>query len=307
MLALAVDLGGTKVEGALVDAGGALVPGSRARRATGPDITRDGLAEAITQVVSEALANAGEIVGVGIGSAGPIDVPGGTVRPLNLPRAQDLPIVEIVSRAASAALGRTVPITLALDGLCITLAEHWLGAARHVGSALGMVVSTGVGGGIVSRGVPVRGGTGNAGHIGQLEVAGFAPDDVHGLEATVERIASGPNIVRWAREQGWAGSTGEDLAASYAAGDPVARSAVRRSAFAVGAAIASATALLDIDIVVIGGGFARVSPDYLELVREGRDRFAAYPFMARADIVPAALGADSPLIGAAALVLRADA
>jgi glucokinase len=167
-----------------------------------------------------------------------------------------------------------------------------------------MVVSTGIGGGVVANGAPFSGGTGNAGHIGQIAVAAFAGPDVQGLEATVERVASGPNIVRWARAQGWTGESGEDLAAGYAAGDPIAVAAVRRSAAAVGAAIASATALLDVDLVVIGGGFSRVAPEYIDLVRAARDATAAYPFLARAAIAPAQLGHDSPLIGAAALVLR---
>jgi glucokinase len=166
------------------------------------------------------------------------------------------------------------------------------------------VVSTGIGGGVVVGGVPLSGSTGNAGHIGQIEVAGFTDPGVGGLDATVERVASGPNIVRWAQAQGWRGSTGEDLAAGYADGEAIAVAAVRRSAAAVGAAIASATALLDVDVVVIGGGFSHVAPDYIDLVREARDANAAFAFLARSRVVRAELGGDAPLIGAAALVLR---
>ncbi|MET0590328.1 MAG: ROK family protein [Naasia sp.] len=307
-LALAVDLGGTKIESALVDEAGTLLPGSRSRRPTGADVTLDGLAAAVRAVVTDTLAalpTGARVIGAGIGSAGPIDTAAGRTAPLNMPGAGGFALRDAVAQAATDALGRTIDAELALDGLCITLAEHWIGAARDVASVLGMVVSTGIGGGIVSRGVPVRGGTGNAGHIGQLGVPGFADADVRGLEATVERIASGPNIVRWARERGWQGHDGEGLGRDYAAGDPLARAAVTRSAHAVGSAIASATALVDVDMVVIGGGFSHVSPDYLDLVREGRDRYAAFPFMGRAEIRPAALGGESPLVGAARLVLSA--
>ncbi len=303
---LAIDLGGTTLESALVDDAGALLADSRSRRPTGPSITPEGLTAAVDAVVAETLAAlppGAELAGAGIGSAGPIDTVAGTTAPLNMPSARDFPLRSTVARATAAVLGREVVVELALDGLCITLAEHWIGAARGVDSALGMVVSTGIGGGIVSRGVPLRGGTGNAGHIGQLAVSGFTDVDVRGLEATVERIASGPNIVRWAKEQGWRGDDGEALGRAYAAGDAIAKAAVTRSAHAVGSAIASATALVDVDMVVIGGGFSHVSTDYLDLVREGRDRYAAFPFMARADIRPAALGGEAPLIGAATLVL----
>jgi glucokinase len=303
-VALAVDLGGTKIEASLVGDDGELIPGSRSRAATGPESTTASLTAATRSVVSaavQALPAGAVLAGAGVGSAGPVDTVHGTTAPLNLPGAADFPLVEAVRDA----LDRSdVPVRFALDGQCIALAEAWRGAGRDVACMLGMVVSTGIGGGVVTDGRPLTGSTGNAGHIGQIEVAGFAGPDVGGLEATVERIASGPNIVRWARAQGWTGTTGEELADGYARGDAIAVSAVRRSAAAVGAAIASATALLDVDLVVIGGGFSGVSPDYIDLVRAARDDVAAYPFVARADIVRAQLGADSPLIGAAALVLR---
>ncbi|TQJ30450.1 ROK family protein [Microbacterium sp. SLBN-146] len=304
-VAIAIDLGGTKVEAAVVDGCGAVVEGSRARSETGPRSDHTSLGRAITSVLDHAarhVPRGATVEGVGVGSAGPLDAVRGTVSPLNMPRARTFPIVDVVRATLpdNLAAGR---VELALDGLCIALAEHWLGAGRDNDTMLGMVVSTGIGGGIITRSGPILGGTGNGGHIGQIEVAGFTPAGVHGLDATVERIASGPNIVRWARAQGWTGQTGTDLGASYAAGDLIAVRAVRRSAAAVGAAVASAAALLDIDVVVIGGGFAGVSSDYIDLVREARDSSAAYPFLSRSQIFRARLGRDSPLVGAAKLVL----
>lgn len=305
-LAIAVDLGGTKIDACLVDTDGAIVAGSRARASTGPGIDPDGLRHAISQVLAAALGalpSDAAVIGTGIGSAGPVDTVHGTIAPLNLAAVRGFPLRDAV-RAALPERLRALPVALALDGQCIAIAEHWRGAGAGAEAMLGMVVSTGIGGGIVLGGRAVGGGTGNAGHIGQVEVAGFAAPGVRGLEATVERIASGPNIVRWARARGWAGETGEELAAGYAAGEGLAVEAVRRSAAAVGSAIASATALVDLDLVVIGGGFSHVSPDYIELVRASRDAVAAHPFLARAEIVRASLGGESPLVGAASLVLR---
>lgn len=302
---LAVDLGGTKVEAAIVDSTGTIAPGSRTRAATGPASDAASLRAAVRSVVAGALSATGPttpIAGVGIGSAGPIDTARRTISPLNLPGAAGFPLADAVRDALPAGL-RDTPIRFALDGLCIVMAEHRWGAGRGVDTMLGMVVSTGIGGGVIAGGAPYPSATGNAGHLGQIEVAGFAGPDVRGLEATVERIASGPNIVRWAQGQGWRGATGEDLAAGYATGDKLAVAAVRRSAAAVGSALASASALLDLDLVVIGGGFSHVSEDYIDLVRAARDATAAYPFLARADITRAQLGGDSPLRGAAALAL----
>jgi glucokinase len=97
--------------------------------------------------------------------------------------------------------------------------------------------------------------------------------------------------------QGWEGSTGEELAAS---GDPRARAAIERSARAVGLAIASASALVDLDVVAIGGGFSRSAPDYLDLVRAAAAE--GFGFVRATRIVAAGLGDEAPLIGAAALV-----
>lgn len=299
-LRLAVDLGGTKVEAALVRADGALVPGTRFRAPTGAAADRAALEAAVDEVVRRALGAAGaaDVAGAGIGSAGPVDLAAGSVSPLNLPALAGYPIVAAV---AAHLPGR--PVLLARDGICIALAEHRLGAGRGVDALLGMVVSTGVGGGIVLGGRPLGGATGNAGHIGQVEVAGFTEPGVGSDPSMLEEVASGPGTVAWARARGWRGATGEDLAVGVAACDPVAIAAVSRSATAVGQAITSATALIDVDLVVIGGGFSRVAPDYIDRVRAARDR-TGHHFLRRARIVAAELGDEGPLVGAAALLRR---
>lgn len=300
-IALAVDVGGTKVEAALVDQDAHILAGSRHRAPTGVSSSSSALFEAVRTVVQQsvrALPSGEAITGTGIGSAGPIAVSDGLVSPLNLPAWRAFPLREGISQLLPG-----VPARLALDGLCITLAEHWVGAARDAENVLGMIVSTGIGGGILLHGRPVTGATGNAGHIGQIEVGGFAAEGVLGRGHTLERVASGPNVVAWARAKGWIGSTGEELAASYAAGDAIAVSAVRRAGAAIGRAIASATALLDIDVVVIGGGFAQVSPDLFGFIRESLAEHSEFPFTSRAEVRPTGLGADGPLLGAAALAL----
>ncbi len=301
---LAVDLGGTKIESALVDEQGRLLPGSRLRAPTGGQSDSAALESSAVSVIEQALAAlpAGdEIVGVGIGSAGPITVAEGLVSPLNLPAWRDYPLKALAERIVPG-----VPVVLRMDGECITLAEHWIGSAPGAENLMGMVVSTGIGGGLILGGRAVAGPTGNAGHIGHVEVGGFDDPCLCGGTGCVEAIASGPHTTAWARSQGWAGTTGEDLAASYAAGDPIAISAVRRSATAIGQAIASATALVDLDIVAIGGGFSHVTPDLFDLVRDAIAKRAPFPFVAKVRVVPSALSGEGPLIGAAALIHRAD-
>ena len=97
---------------------------------------------------------------------------------------------------------------------------------------------------------------------------------------------------------------GEDLARDAAAGDAIARAAIERSAKAVGEALADAATLVDLDMVAIGGGFSRVSADYIDLVQQALTASAAHEYSRRTRVVRSGLGDEGPLIGAAALVLR---
>lgn len=298
--ALAIDFGGTKVETALVDEQGSILQGSRHRRATGPTATSAALRAAVDDVAAAALGalpHAHEVIGVGIGSAGPIDGPAGTVSPLNVPAWREHPLRRQVEASVEG-----IPVLIETDGLCIALAEHWVGATQSAATSMGMVVSTGVGGGLVVAGRRFAGPTGNAGHIGHVEVGGFDDPCACGGTGCLEAIASGPNTVAWARRQGWEGHTGEDLAASHAAGDPTARAAVERCGTALGRAIASATALCDLEAVAIGGGFSQVAPELFDHIRAAMRPRAGWKFIEKVRITPSSLSGEGPLIGAAALV-----
>ncbi|KQR22645.1 sugar kinase [Agreia sp. Leaf335] len=300
---LAVDFGGTKVESGLVDETGALLIGSRFRQPTGRDRSSDELRDAVVSVVTSTLQQLPEgtaLLGIGIGAAGPIDRERGRVSPVNLPAWRDFALRDTVA-ATARDLGHDAPVKLRLDGLCITLAEHWVGAGRGADNLMGMIVSTGVGGGVVSGGAVVDGFSGNAGHIGQLEVPGFTDVDA---PCTLEEIASGPHTVAWAQARGFEGETGEDLAAAYAEKDRIAVAAVTRSGTAIGRAIASVSTLLDLEVVVIGGGFSLVTPDLFDIIRTAIDRYSRFDYARRVEVRPTGLDTDGPLIGAAALVYR---
>lgn len=303
-VALGLDLGGTKVESALVDSSGAVIAASRFRAPTGSTATSAGLEAAVKTVIAASLAaipDDAELIGVGVGSAGPISVGNGLVSPLNLAVWRDYPFRQLVVD-----LVPDVPVVLRMDGQCITLAEHWVGAGVGVDNLMGMIVSTGIGGGLILRGMTVSGPTGNAGHIGHVEVGGFDDPCLCGGTGCVEGIASGPRTVAWARRQGWTGSTGEELSAAYAAGDEIARAAVARSGRAIGQAIASATALVDLEVVAIGGGFSRVTPDLFDYIRAAIAERVQFGFVTKVRVVPSALSDEGPLIGAAALIHRSE-
>ncbi|MCW4386719.1 ROK family protein [Salinibacterium sp. SYSU T00001] len=301
-LALAVDFGGTKVEAALIDEDGRMLAGSRHRQATGARAEASVLESAVEHVTAGALAAlppTANLAGVGIGSAGPIDRDAGRVSPLNVPAWRGHPLREQLEAAVPG-----VPVRLEIDGLCIALAENWTGATRGCGTSMGMIVSTGVGGGLIVDGRPVHGTTGNAGHIGHVEVAGFEDPCACGGIGCLEAIASGPKTVAWARRQGWSGDTGEDLAAAHASGNEVAQAAVARSGTALGRAIASATALCDLEAVAIGGGFSRVAPELFDHIRAAIRERTSWEFVRKVRVLPSGLSDEGPLVGAAALIHR---
>lgn len=295
------------MEAALIGADGTLVEGTRFRRPTGRDATVESLEAAVRSVAESAAASLPEgasIVGVGIGCAGPIERTSGCVSPLNVPAWRDYPLRDFVGGVVRPVAG-DIPVRLEMDGVAITLAEHWVGAAQGVDNVMGMVISTGIGGGLISGGRVLTGAGGNAGHIGHVEVAGIVGEDTFGNRSSLEAIASGPHTVAWARGEGFAGTTGEDLAAAYAAGDATAHAAIRRTGTAVGQAICSAAALLDLELVAIGGGFSQSTPDLFDVIREtiAHHHFA---FVREVRVVPSALSGEGPLIGAGALVHRAE-
>lgn len=303
-VALAVDLGGTKVEAALVDSTGSVLADTRFRSVTGAEQDSAGLAATVAGVVtaaSSSLPADARLIGAGIGSAGPIEEATGRVSPLNLPAWRGYPLRDQV-----AALLDGVPVTLRMDGICIALAEHWVGAGRGYDNVMGMIVSTGIGGGLILNGNTVSGPSGNAGHIGHVEVAGFSDPCPCGGIGCVEAVASGPHTVAWARAQGWIGNTGEELGESYRAGDPIAVAAIERSGRAIGQAIASATSLVDLELVAIGGGFSHVTPDLFDHIRAAVATRRQFGFVTKVKVVPSGLSSDGPLIGAAALVHRAE-
>ena len=303
---LAVDVGGTKIAVALVDASGRAYRIQRAATPQGPRADAETVWSVVDALISALLAqNDAQLVGVGVGCGGPMDWPAGRVSPLNLPGWRDFPLRARVNERFPG-----LPVRVHNDAVCLAVAEHWRGAGRGRDNVLGMVVSTGVGGGLILGGRLLDGADGNAGHIGHVIVDPQGPPCSCGGFGCLEAVASGPACVAWARAQGWrpSGPTGEgatasDLADDARRGHPVAAAAMNRAGAALGVAIASATQLLNLEVVAIGGGVSQAGPLIFNPLQESLRRHARLSFAADVAVVPAALGQDGGLVGAAALVL----
>jgi glucokinase len=298
VLTLALDVGGTKIAVGLVDPAGVCV-----HTTTCPTPNHED-AEHVWGVVGQMIVDTVESAGgairaVGIGCAGPIDSIAGTVSPVNIATWRGFPLRDRVIAAVP-----DVPVLLAGDAICMAVGEHWRGAGRGVDFMLGMVVSTGVGGGLVLNGMPYQGRTGNAGHVGHVVVEPDGQPCHCGGRGCVETVAAGPWMTRWALANGWVGPPSADAAAladAAAAGDAVAVQAFHRGATALAAMIASVGAVCDLDRVVIGGGVAKSGRTLFDPLNAALATYTGLSFIRDLRVVPAALGGDAGLIGAAAL------
>lgn len=306
-LTVAIDIGGTKVAGALVHPDGTMTATTRRPTPRGADADAETVMAAVTGVIADLSASPlwSSAVRCGIGSAGPVDSSRGTVSPVNIGAWREFPVHDRIM-AELAARGADVPAVLAGDGVAMTAAEHWLGAARGHANALCMVVSTGVGGGLILNNQLHAGPTGNAGHIGHISVAFDGEPCVCGGRGCVESIASGTAIAAWARARGWTpaepggDATAAGVAAAAQAGDPVALAAFDRAGRALAAAIAATATLVETDIAVIGGGVASAGDTLLAPIRRHLADYATLSFVRDVEVVPASLGTHAGLIGAAA-------
>ncbi len=298
MLTLCLDIGGTKIAAGLADPDGALVYTDV--RPTPPGASAEQVWDVVAALIADVLGRPGGAVGaVGIATAGPIDLHSGTVSPINIAGWHGFPLRERVAAAVP-----DVPVRLGGDGVCMALGEHWRGAGRGARFMLGMVVSTGVGGGLVLNGVPYAGRTGNAGHVGHVVVEHDGERCSCGGRGCVETVAAGPWLVRWARANGWSappGAGARELAAAAEGGDQVAVRAFTRGADALGAMIASVAAVCDLDVVVIGGGVAKSGRVLWDPLRSAVAEHARLVYLAGLRVLPAELGDVAGLVGAARL------
>jgi glucokinase len=307
--ALAVDIGGTKLAAGLVEPAGRVLTWSQVPTPTGLDAeqlwrTLDAL---ITGVLESADITPAELAGCGCGCGGPMEWPSGVVSPLNIPGWRAFPLRARLTER----LGGDIPVRVHNDAIALVAGEHWRGAGRGRDNVLGMVVSTGVGGGLVLDGRLVEGASGNAGHIGHIVVdPETGPVCGCGGRGCAEAIARGPALVAWAQSQGWrpdhSDATAKELAGDGALGHPVGLAAMQRAGRALGIAIASAAALCDLEVVSVGGGLSQAGPLLFDPLDEALRAHAKLGFTRQVSVVPAALGQSAGLVGAAALIFAAD-
>lgn len=278
---LAVDIGGTKIAAGCVDDQGRLI--SRASVPTPHTDDPEAVWTAVLEVLAEVRTGTERACGVGCG--GPMSAGGETVSPLNISAWVDFPLRARLIRE----LGLSTHIDN--DAKALALGEGWCGAARGVANYLAMVVSTGVGGGLVLDGRLLGGAEGNAGHVGHLIVEPEGRGCACGARGCLEAEVSGTAI---------AARTGR----APAEADHDER---ERTGRLVGRAVASVANLLDLRLAVVAGSVALgFGEAFFGAAQAELDRSARLAFSVGARIRPSLLGDAGPLVGAAAVAYRGE-
>lgn len=301
---IGIDLGGTKVLGSLVEDGEIR---KQEKRPTPVDGGPDGVVALIADVVADL---GGPADGVGVGAPGMVDVERGVVsRAPNLPGwTRAVPLRQMLAEALGGA-----PVAVDNDVNVGALAEHRLGAGRDVENLLCVFVGTGVGGGLILDGRLRRGPRGMAGEIGHMIVhpggrqcgcGGFGHLESYagraGLEREARRRHEGGETTALVDLAGGGRMKSSVFAKALDADDRLVRELIDEAVEALGVALSAATALVDLELVVVGGGLAdRLGPPFVQRMQEAAaERLFGPPL----PCVPAGLGDDAGALGASLLL-----
>lgn len=271
----AVDIGGTKLSVGVVSLSGEVLSHGRA------ETPRADVWQALSELIKQQLALTDvDLVGCGVGCGGPMTPDGELVSTLHIPQWRDFPL-----RAKLQDLTQ-MPVYIDNDAKALVQGEVWCGAVAGQTDVVGMVVSTGVGGGIISRGKVLDGRIGNAGHIGHVIVEPNGRLCACGSHGCLEAHASGTSI-------------------EAITGKPAAQASlevIQNTGHLVARALVSVGAIMDLRSAVIAGSVALGFGDsFFEAVQNELDRNAKIEFIRGFKVCRAGLGQLSPLVGAAAV------
>src|SRR5579884_369280 len=308
----ALDIGGTKILAGLIDQQGDLLARRRietlATRGAEEVIARAGaiLNELLWEVGADVVA----LQAIGCSVPGPLDSKSGTVIFSPNLAWRDVPFVELLHRQFD------VPIAIDDDAHCAALAEWHLGAARGTHSAVYVTISTGIGSGIIIDGRLYSGAHGFAGEVGHITLDRNGPPCSCRNAGCFEAVASGSAIAARAREAVMSGQktilsafhenpallTASEVMQATAAGDAVAGQIIETAGDFLGLGLAAVASAFDPQIIVVGGAVVQANDRLLAHARAAFVARAIPPLGSLVSIVPAVLGDESALRGAALLV-----
>ena len=290
-VAVALDIGGTKVAAGCVDRDGRLL--HTVSQPTVLDSPQALLNAVVALAADECQRAPGPVVGVGVSMAGAVEPSSGDVRYApNIPAWRDVALGRALRDAVE------LPVAVGFDGHLAALGEHWVGAGRGTQNMVLLVIGTGIGGGLILDGALYRGSDNLAGAAGWMVVdPATVGSRFSRAKGNLESIASGPGLAEAA------GMAAEEALAAARAGDADAREAIERAATFLAHAVAGIVSLLNPELVVLGGGLGSTGA-FLQIVRDVVSTVAQPTSGRSARIETAQLGADAGLIGAARTVFE---
>ncbi|MDP3282532.1 MAG: ROK family protein [Nitrosomonas sp.] len=264
---MGIDLGGTKIEGAVLDYDGHEL--LRKREDTQQSEGYQAILHTVEQLVGDLEVEIGRKCSIGIGTPGTISAVTGTMKNSNTVCLNGRPLLEDL---------RTLlhrPLRIANDANCFTLSEALDGAGKDYGVVFGVIMGTGVGGGVVFNGQLHQGQQHLGGEWGHNILEYDGPDCYCGHKGCVETLISGPGLAAdFQRHGGDSALVASDIVALAAQGDALAEAVLQRFFDHFGRAMAMVVNILDPDVIVLGGGLSNVE----RLYSEGRARVAHYVF-----------------------------
>lgn len=309
-----IDLGGTNIVVGTVSEDGTDLSGLVSQ----PTHAEQGADRVVARIVGLARASIAEtrgrdIVGVGIGSPGPLDTARGLV--LLTPNLgwTNFPLRDRVAEALS------LPATLDNDANCAVFGEWWRGAARGATHAVGLTIGTGIGGGIVIDGAIYHGASDIAGELGHMTIDSTGRRCKCGNYGCLEAYASGPAIAARAVEGVEAGAetslpsyvdgdlskiTAQVVYEAANDGDEYAQEVVHDTAKVLGAGVANIINIFNPQVVVICGGVTLAGDKLFGPLRSEVKRRAFKPAASACRIVPGELTGTAGVFGAAAVFMR---
>jgi glucokinase len=291
MAVLASDIGATKFAVAIVDSAHEV----NFRQEIPSTQLWDGLCQALLNIRD---SQSEKITKIGIGSAGPINVQRGEISPVNIAQWRNFPLIPKITEIFPDA-----QIAMVGDAVALAIAEHAIGAGRGTRNMLGMVVSTGIGGGIIVNNKPLEGDYGNAGYFGHTVVGDYDGGCNCGRLGCVEGYSSGTSMVRYAQNNGWSGADFVVLAASAQTGDKNAIAAIEFGVNHLAKAIINIVQIFDLHHVVIGGGVTEAGDIYWKPLEKAVENLStSLGLVEPIKLLPAQLQRNAGLIGAAMAV-----
>jgi glucokinase len=306
-----VDLGGTTVKVGICDASGTLLHTYEGPTGTehGSDVVLDNIVQYVHKLVTDTSYDWEQVAGIGAGVAGFMDIPEGFMKLSANLGWRNVPVKKILEQK----LGKTVKIDN--DANVAALGEVWSGAGKGFSNVVCYTLGTGVGGGIIINNKIVQ-GNGMAGELGHLNLV---PDLEAiqcgcGMMGCLETVSSATGIIRMGKEAVQRGEhtslalveniTAKDVFDAAKSGDEVALRIINRAAFYLGKSMAAVSVVLNPQRFIVGGGVSKAGDILFDAIRKYYGEFTQDTIKEGVDIVPAVLGNDAGVVGAAGLHLH---